>query len=52
MKVFFYVWCFLAAGSLIACFFNWGHIFMSLIPSVLMAAVHYPEYKAEKEDEK
>lgn len=50
MKVMFYVWCACIAISLVASRFNYGHIFFSLFPSVIMAIVTYPDTKKEEED--
>jgi hypothetical protein len=50
MKTFFYLWCFMAAVGLIASFFNPGHLYFTCLPSVMMAAVSYPETKEDNED--
>lgn len=48
MKAFYYMWCVMAVIALVASFFNTGHIFFSLIPSLLMASASYPEKKEER----
>ena len=50
MKVFFYIWCFMAACGLIATFFNPGHFFFSFVPASLMALAAYPEVKQAMEE--
>ena len=55
MKAFFLIWCLMAIFGLIASFFNPGHIYFTCIPSALMAAATYPEFKQdlkERRDEK
>ena len=49
MKAFFYIWCAMAVTSLVACFFNSGHIYFSFLPSVVMAAITYPETNQDKQ---
>lgn len=51
MKAFFYIWCAMAVTSLVACFFNPGHIFFSFLPSVAMAVITYPETHQGKEQQ-
>lgn len=49
MKAMFYVWCVCAAISLVASFFNYGHVLFSLVPSVCMAFATYPDTKEEED---
>ena len=47
MKAFFYIWCVMAAISLVASIFNPGHIWFSLVPSLAMAFANYEATKEE-----
>lgn len=50
MKAFFYIWCVMAAISLVASIYNPGHIWFSLVPSLAMAFASYPEAQSEEND--
>lgn len=42
----------MACMSLIATCFNWGHIYFTFLPSVLMAICYYPDAREASEEER